>query len=197
VVASGSVVFDIGANVGYYTLLAAVLVGPRGKVVAAEIDRARSSNDLPGNAQSCSASTVLRCAESCATILQYISGRQLRWQNKSRDFILDVEGIHQKVGLTLMAHGMHGWLDIQHCVGLQELYTFYLLAYSTFLGVLTFLTMMSETHCLFRTTRCPLSTLLISWSIFILRRQNACYGIAFVYSTPMAYYAWLFLTYEP
>ena len=36
VVASGSVVFDIGANVGYYTLLAAVLVGPRGKVVAFE-----------------------------------------------------------------------------------------------------------------------------------------------------------------
>ena len=32
----GSVVYDIGANVGFYTLLASVLVGPRGKVIAFE-----------------------------------------------------------------------------------------------------------------------------------------------------------------
>ena len=32
----GSVVFDIGANVGFYTLLASSLVGPRGRVVAFE-----------------------------------------------------------------------------------------------------------------------------------------------------------------
>ena len=32
----GDVVFDIGAHVGYYTLLAAHLVGPRGRVVAFE-----------------------------------------------------------------------------------------------------------------------------------------------------------------
>jgi FkbM family methyltransferase len=32
----GSVVFDIGANVGFYTLLASVLVGPSGKVFAFE-----------------------------------------------------------------------------------------------------------------------------------------------------------------
>lgn len=36
-----SVVFDIGAHVGFYTLLASTLVGPRGKVVAFE--------PLPGN----------------------------------------------------------------------------------------------------------------------------------------------------
>lgn len=32
----GSVVYDIGAHVGFYTLLASVLVGPRGKVIAFE-----------------------------------------------------------------------------------------------------------------------------------------------------------------
>jgi FkbM family methyltransferase len=35
-VAEGSVVYDIGANVGFYTLLASVLVGPKGKVFAFE-----------------------------------------------------------------------------------------------------------------------------------------------------------------
>ena len=35
-VAEGSVVFDIGANAGFYTLLASVLVGPQGKVFAFE-----------------------------------------------------------------------------------------------------------------------------------------------------------------
>jgi FkbM family methyltransferase len=35
-VAKGSVVFDIGANAGFYTLLASVLVGPQGKVYAFE-----------------------------------------------------------------------------------------------------------------------------------------------------------------
>lgn len=35
-VKEGSVVFDLGANVGFYTLLASVLVGERGKVVAFE-----------------------------------------------------------------------------------------------------------------------------------------------------------------
>jgi FkbM family methyltransferase len=32
----GTVVFDVGAHVGFYTLLASVLVGPRGKVIAFE-----------------------------------------------------------------------------------------------------------------------------------------------------------------
>jgi FkbM family methyltransferase len=32
----GNVFFDIGANVGYYSLLGARLVGPRGRVVALE-----------------------------------------------------------------------------------------------------------------------------------------------------------------
>jgi FkbM family methyltransferase len=36
VVREGSVVFDIGANVGFYTLLASVLVGARGRVFAFE-----------------------------------------------------------------------------------------------------------------------------------------------------------------
>lgn len=35
-VAPGSVVFDVGANVGFYTLLASILVGPRGRVFAFE-----------------------------------------------------------------------------------------------------------------------------------------------------------------
>jgi len=35
-VAEGSVVFDIGANAGFYSLLASVLVGPQGKVFAFE-----------------------------------------------------------------------------------------------------------------------------------------------------------------
>ena len=35
-VTGGSVVFDIGANVGYYTLLASLLVGPGGKVFSFE-----------------------------------------------------------------------------------------------------------------------------------------------------------------
>lgn len=35
-VAPGDVVFDIGANVGFYTLLASTIVGPAGKVVAFE-----------------------------------------------------------------------------------------------------------------------------------------------------------------
>jgi FkbM family methyltransferase len=35
-VAKGSVVFDVGANAGFYTLLASVLVGPLGKVFAFE-----------------------------------------------------------------------------------------------------------------------------------------------------------------
>jgi len=35
-VTPGSVVFDVGAHAGYYTLLASVLVGPRGHVVAFE-----------------------------------------------------------------------------------------------------------------------------------------------------------------
>lgn len=35
-IAPGSVVYDIGAHVGYYTLLASVLTGPRGRVVAFE-----------------------------------------------------------------------------------------------------------------------------------------------------------------
>jgi len=35
-VAPGSIVFDIGANVGFYTLLASVLVGPHGRVFAFE-----------------------------------------------------------------------------------------------------------------------------------------------------------------
>jgi FkbM family methyltransferase len=35
-VTEGSIVFDIGAHVGFYTLLASVLVGPRGKVFAFE-----------------------------------------------------------------------------------------------------------------------------------------------------------------
>jgi len=35
-VKEGSVVFDLGANVGFYTLLASVLVGDRGRVVAFE-----------------------------------------------------------------------------------------------------------------------------------------------------------------
>jgi FkbM family methyltransferase len=34
----GDVVFDVGANAGYYTLLAARRVGPRGKVIACEPD---------------------------------------------------------------------------------------------------------------------------------------------------------------
>jgi len=36
IVTEGSVVYDIGAHVGFYTLLASVLVGPRGKVIAFE-----------------------------------------------------------------------------------------------------------------------------------------------------------------
>ena len=36
VIRPGQVVYDIGANVGYYTLLSAVLTGPAGKVVAFE-----------------------------------------------------------------------------------------------------------------------------------------------------------------
>ena len=36
VVGDGGVVFDIGAHVGFYTLLASVLVGPSGKVIAFE-----------------------------------------------------------------------------------------------------------------------------------------------------------------
>jgi FkbM family methyltransferase len=35
-IGKGNVVFDVGANVGYYTLLAAVLVGEQGRVVAFE-----------------------------------------------------------------------------------------------------------------------------------------------------------------
>ena len=35
-VAAGDVVYDVGANVGFYTLLASVLVGPTGQVVAVE-----------------------------------------------------------------------------------------------------------------------------------------------------------------
>lgn len=35
-VKEGSVVFDLGAHVGFYTLLASVLVGPRGQVFAFE-----------------------------------------------------------------------------------------------------------------------------------------------------------------
>jgi len=35
-VTEGSVVFDVGAHVGFYTLLAATLVGPRGRVYAFE-----------------------------------------------------------------------------------------------------------------------------------------------------------------
>src|SRR5665647_1638704 len=35
-VLKGSVVYDVGAQVGWYTLLASDLVGPRGKVVAFE-----------------------------------------------------------------------------------------------------------------------------------------------------------------
>jgi FkbM family methyltransferase len=35
-VARGSVVFDLGANVGYYTLLVSVLAGPEGRVFAVE-----------------------------------------------------------------------------------------------------------------------------------------------------------------
>ena len=35
-VRAGRVVFDVGANVGYYTLLASVLVGPQGRVFAFE-----------------------------------------------------------------------------------------------------------------------------------------------------------------
>ena len=35
-VKEGSIVFDIGANVGFYTLLASVLVGPKGRVFAFE-----------------------------------------------------------------------------------------------------------------------------------------------------------------
>ena len=37
-VAPGDIVFDIGANVGFYTLLASILVGPQGKVFAFEPD---------------------------------------------------------------------------------------------------------------------------------------------------------------
>ena len=36
IVRPGQVVYDVGANVGFYTLLASVLVGPTGKVVAFE-----------------------------------------------------------------------------------------------------------------------------------------------------------------
>lgn len=36
IVEEGSCVFDIGANVGFYTLLASVMVGPRGRVLAFE-----------------------------------------------------------------------------------------------------------------------------------------------------------------
>jgi FkbM family methyltransferase len=36
VLSSGDVVYDIGANVGYYSLVSAALVGPRGSVVAFE-----------------------------------------------------------------------------------------------------------------------------------------------------------------
>lgn len=36
IIKQGSIVYDIGANVGFYTLLASVLVGPRGKVFAFE-----------------------------------------------------------------------------------------------------------------------------------------------------------------
>jgi FkbM family methyltransferase len=35
-ISTGDVVFDLGANVGFYTLLAAVCVGPRGRVLAFE-----------------------------------------------------------------------------------------------------------------------------------------------------------------
>src|SRR5205807_4493451 len=35
-VAAGDIVYDVGANVGFYTLLASVLVGPTGHVVAVE-----------------------------------------------------------------------------------------------------------------------------------------------------------------
>lgn len=37
-IASGDIVFDIGANAGFYTLLASVLVGPQGRVFAFEPD---------------------------------------------------------------------------------------------------------------------------------------------------------------
>jgi FkbM family methyltransferase len=37
-VRAGDVVFDVGANAGYYTLLAARLAGPRGRVIACEPD---------------------------------------------------------------------------------------------------------------------------------------------------------------
>jgi len=36
IITVGSVVYDIGAHVGFYTLLASALVGPRGKVIAFE-----------------------------------------------------------------------------------------------------------------------------------------------------------------
>ena len=37
-VAAGDIVYDVGANAGFYTLLASVLVGPTGHVVAVEPD---------------------------------------------------------------------------------------------------------------------------------------------------------------
>jgi FkbM family methyltransferase len=64
-VTEGSVVFDVGAHVGFYTLLAAVLVGTRGKVYAFE--------PLPANIQYLKAHLRLNRIANVALIQKAVS----------------------------------------------------------------------------------------------------------------------------
>lgn len=63
VVKSGMVVYDLGANVGWYTLLAARLVGPTGRVVAFEPDPANVADlNRTLRLNRCTTATVIEAA---------------------------------------------------------------------------------------------------------------------------------------
>jgi FkbM family methyltransferase len=78
----GDVVWDIGAHVGYFTLLLSHLVGPSGKVVAFEPvsdNRLRLEESLRLNGV---ANVVVRCeaaGSSCGQVMLHSRGSSLTW----------------------------------------------------------------------------------------------------------------------
>ncbi len=101
-VTPGEVVYDLGANVGYYTLLAAVLLGPQGKVFAFE--------PLPRNLEYLRRHLSLNRIENAVVIEAAVADRSgtVRFEE---DASTSKGRIGEQGGLEVRAIALDDWID--------------------------------------------------------------------------------------